>query len=78
MGRAVALATRTSCFKIGKGDLAGAVREARDQGNAGPDARGTQQQWLRGPGAGAAAVVTTRVGAITLSILELMTRAGKR
>ena len=45
----------------GNGDLAGAVREARDQGNAGPDARGTEQQWLSGPGAGAAAAVTMRM-----------------
>ena len=52
----------------GNGDLAGAVREAQDQGNAGPDARGTEQQWLSGPGAGAAAAVTTRVARHTLSI----------
>ena len=31
----------------GKGDLAGTVRETRDQGHAGPDARGQEQQWLR-------------------------------
>ena len=54
----------------GNGDLAGAVREARDQGNAGPDARGTEQQWLSGLGAGAAAAVTTRVARHTLSILS--------
>ena len=55
------------------GIWAGAVREARDQGHAGPDARGAgasvaerpempggqEQQWLSGPGAGAAAAGTT-------------------
>ena len=44
----------------GNGDLAGAVREAR----------GTEQQWLSGPGVGAAAAVTTRVARHTLSILS--------
>ena len=41
------------------GIWAGAVREARDQGHVGPDARGQEQQWLSGPGAGAAAAGTT-------------------
>ena len=41
------------------GIWAGAVREARDQGHAGSDARGQEQQWLSGPGAGAAAAGTT-------------------
>jgi hypothetical protein len=41
------------------GIWAGAVREARDQGHVGPDAQGQEQQWLSGPGAGAAAAGTT-------------------
>ena len=46
-------------YRFVMGVLAGAVREARDQGHAGPDARGQEQQWLSGPGAGAAAAGTT-------------------
>ena len=57
-------------YQLCNENLAGAVREARDQGNAGPDARGTEQQWLSGPGVGAAAAVTTRVARHTLSILS--------
>ena len=49
----------------GKGDLAGAAREARDQGHAGPE----EQQWLSGPGTGAAAAMTGDVYMGGISIL---------
>ena len=42
----------------GKGDLAGAAREAREQGHAGPE----EQQRLSSPVAGAAAAVPDDTG----------------
>jgi len=47
------------------GIWAGAVREARDQGHAGPE----EQQWLSGPGTGAAAAMTGDVYMGGISIL---------
>ena len=59
------------------GIWAGAVREARDQGHAGPDARGQEQQWLSGPVAGAAAAVTMRMARQVEGLgNDIRTRAG--
>jgi len=54
----------------GKGDLAGAAREAWDQGHAGPE----EQQWLSGPGTGAAAAMYIHGD----ECLELMKRVPPR